>query len=276
VALGARGQDLGALTADLQAQIAARGQNLGALQGNQQAGISTRGQDIQQEANLLGANTAMRQQDLGALTGDADRNLAAQQLGLQGQLGFGQLQNQATGMGLGALAQANQQALMGEGMAQDATNNIWNLRQSQNNTQIMADAGLQQQAMINNAQPSFWEKAGLAGMANLGPMTGGLMTVLSDATAKTDIKPLDAIGEHLRGAPGYRYRYKDGVGEDTAVEHAGPMAQDLERGPFGKALVRRGPDGLRRVDAGRLSLVNHAALSSMRSELDRIKDALEL
>lgn len=298
-ALGARGQDLGALSADQQAAIAARGQNLSALQGNQQAGLTTRGQDIQATSDLNAINTTRRGQDLSALTSDADRNLAAQQLSLQGQLGFGGLANDARGQGLNYLSQANQQAMMGEGMAQDAINNTWNLRQSGWNAQIAADAGLQAQAMANNAQPSFWERLALAGVGAAGSAGGGLLgnaALMSDERVKTDIAPVgsgkhrsifadaplearqphdsDSLADHLRGAPGYRYRYREGFGEDAGVEHAGPMAQDLERGPFGKALVKQGPDGIRRVDTARLSLVNHAALSSMRSELDRLKQEL--
>jgi hypothetical protein len=277
-ALGARGQDLGALSADLQAQIAARGQNLGALQGNQSAQIAARGQDVTQQGNVLGANTALRGQDLSALQGDQNAALAAQGLNLQAGLGYGQLQNQATGMGLNYLQGANQQALTGEALAQDALNTRQNNWFSYLNAQTAADAGIQQQHVANQGGLSFGQQAALAGIGAFGAMGGGgLSLIASDERVKTDIAPLDAIGDHLRGAPGYRYRYKEGngVGEDPRVEHAGPMAQDLERGPFGKALVKHGPDGVRRVDTGRLSLVNHAALSSMRSELDRIKALLE-
>lgn len=271
-----RGQDLSALQGDQGAAIAARGQNLSALQGNQSTQLGARGQNVQQEANVLGANTALRGQDLSALTSDADRNLAAQQLQANTQLGYGALQNQAQGMGLNFLQATNQQAMLGEGMAQDAINNNANNLTSINNANTMADAGIQQQIIQNQGQPSFGQRAALAGIGAVGSAAGGAMSVmLSDERAKTDISPLDAIGDHLRGAPGYRYRYKEGVGEDTSVEHAGPMAQDLERGPFGKALVRKGPDGLRRVDTGRLTLVNHAALASMRGELDRIRSMLD-
>ncbi len=167
---------------------------------------------------------------------------------------------------------------MGEGMAQDAINNTWDNRQSGYNAELAANAGLMQQQMANEGQPSFWERMALAGVGAAGSAGGGLLgnaALMSDERVKTDIAPLDSpVDDHLRGAPGYRYRYKDGFGEDASVEHAGPMAQDLERGPFGRALVKRGPDGIRRVDTARLSLVNHAALASMRSELDRLKAEL--
>jgi hypothetical protein len=276
-ALGARGQDLSGLTADQGAGLTARGQNLSAMQGNQAAQLGARGQNVTQEGNILGANTALRGQDLTAVTGDADRNLAAQQLSLQGQLGFGGLQNEATGQGLQFLGQANQQALMGEGMAQAATSDWNNMVAGINNTNVMADAAILQANNQIKAQPSFWERMGVAGVGGAMQGLGGGASALSDERAKTDIHRADSpIDAHLRGAPGYRYRYREGFGEDTEAEHAGPMAQDLERGPFGKALVKKGADGYRRVDTGRLTLVNHAALSSMRGELDRIKESLGL
>jgi hypothetical protein len=276
-ALGARGQDLGALTADQGAAINARGQNLSALQGNQAAQLGMRGQNVTQEGNILGANTTYRAQDLANATSNADRNMAAQQLSLQGQLGYRGLANDANALGLNYLSQANQQALGAEGLAQDATNQHQGRMNALDLAHINGGYGV---TGINNqiaAQPSFGQQMALAGVGALGNAAGGALAklVTSDERAKTDIAPLDALGDHLRSAPGYRYRYKEGFGEDASTEHAGPMAQDLERSPFGKSLVQRGPDGLRRVDTGRLTLVNHAALSSMRSELDRIKARLD-
>ncbi len=96
----------------------------------------------------------------------------------------------------------------------------------------------------------------------------------SDERAKTDIKPLDALAEHLRAAPGYSYKYKPGFGEDPKVERAGPMAGDLRKSPFGKDLVKRGRDGFDKIRVDRLTLVNHAGLAAMRSELDALKAQL--
>src|SRR5688572_9575206 len=177
VALGARGQNLQGLTADQSASIAARGQNLSALQGNQATALGMRGQNVAQEGNILGANTAMRGQDLTAVTGDADRNLAAQQLALQGKLGFGGLQNQASGQGLDFLSNANQQALGAEGMAQAATmankQNLLNLQlgnqandTSRANTNTMAAA----QAA---SQPSFLQSLLPVGGTIAGAILGG-------------------------------------------------------------------------------------------------------
>lgn len=182
-ALGARGQDLSGLSSDQSADIAARGQNLSALQGNQQAGITARGQNIAQEGNILGANTTMRGQDLSAVTGDADRNLAAQQLALQGKLGYGGLQNQATGQGLQYLSTANQQALGAEGLKQGTIDSEIGRQEAalgRDSQERMAAMSRQAQIQAANASgPSIWQTAlpvaGMIGGAILGgPIGAGI------------------------------------------------------------------------------------------------------
>lgn len=282
-----RGQNLSALQGDqstalgreglaAQTALGARGQDLSLLQGNQSTALGARGQDVTRELGLQNVNLGMRGQDAGVLMGDADRNLAAQRLGLDAGLGYGGLANTASGQGLQFLNNANQQGIMAQGMQNDLLQSQLQNQTSLVNQERAAQAGIQQASMAPEPL-GFWEQLALntVGGVAQGGAAAGVTALLSDERAKTDISPLDAIAEHLRGAPGYRYRYKPGVGEDSAVEHAGPMAQDLERGPFGKALVKQGPDGFKRVDTGRLSLVNHAALASMRSELDRLKAQLE-
>jgi hypothetical protein len=283
-----RGQNLSALQGDqstalgreglaAQTALGARGQDLSLLQGNQSTALGARGQDVTRELGLQNVNLGMRGQDAGVLMGDADRNLAAQRLGLDAGLGYGNLANTASGQGLQFLNNANQQGMMTQGMQNDLLQSQLQNQTSLQNTETAGRYGIKAADASKPEQMGFWEQLALntVGGVAQGGSAAGVTALLSDERAKTDISPLDAIAEHLRGAPGYRYRYKPGVGEDPGVEHAGPMAQDLERGPFGKALVKPGPDGFKRVDTGRLSLVNHAALASMRSELDRLKAQLE-
>jgi hypothetical protein len=105
---------------------------------------------------------------------------------------------------------------------------------------------------------------------------------ISDERAKTDITPLAAVKQAAespiadlhRKAKGYQYRYKAGVGQDTDTVHWGPMAGDLQKSPIGKSLVKTLPSGLRVVDANRLTMTNHAAISEMRSELDGLRKLL--
>jgi hypothetical protein len=287
--LGARGQDLSALQGDqstalgreglaAQTALSGRGQDLSLLQGNQATALGARGQDVQRELGLQNVNLGMRGQDASVLTADADRNLAAQQLELNAGLGYGGLANDARGQGLQYLSQANQQGVMSQGLANDMSSNLMNNYTSMSNAQTAADAGLAIQNAQNAGQPSFGESLAIAGMQSAPALAGPLMAAFSDERAKTDIS-LDSIkaslDEHLRAAPGYGYRYRPGFGEDTETERAGPMAQDLEKSPFGRDIVKSGPGGYKVVDTSRLALVNHAALSSMRSELDNLKAQLE-
>lgn len=290
-ALAGRGQNLAALQGDqstalgreglaAQTALGARGQNLSLLQGNQATALGARGQDVSRELGLANVNLGMRGQDAGVLAADADRQLAAQRMNLDAGLGYGGLANQATGQGLQYLSQANQQGLLGQQMSNDMAQNLMNNYTSMANQERAAQAGVD----VVNAQaansPSFWEQLALntAGGAASGGAAGLMSLAFSDERAKEDIT-LDGIkaqlDEHLRSAPGYGYRYRPGFGEDTETDRAGPMAQDLEKSPFGKDIVRLGADGYRRVDTSRLALVNHAALAGMRSELDELKRQLE-
>jgi hypothetical protein len=94
-----------------------------------------------------------------------------------------------------------------------------------------------------------------------------IATALSDKRAKTDVKPkslADAIGEQVHGVT---FEYKPGA--EDGGRHFGVLADELERVIPG--VVRKGGDGLKRVDTGQLSLANVALISEM---ADRIK-ALE-
>jgi len=309
-AVNQRGQDLGALTADQQASVAARGQNLSALQGNQstaaqmglgnlqaqlgargqdlsllqgnqQTALGARGQDVSRELGIANVNMGMRGQDAGVLMADADRNLAGQRLGLDAGLGYGGLANQANATGLNFLSQANQQGLAGQGLANDLTQSLLANQTSLINTDVGGRYGVRSADAGSPDQMGFGEQLALNTIGGLAGGAGQALgkVALSDERAKESIQGLDSIkaklDEHLRAAPAHGYRYRPGFGEDTETERAGPMAQDLERSPFGRDIVKVGADGYRRVDTGRLALVNHAALSSMRSELDALKKQLE-
>jgi len=88
--------------------------------------------------------------------------------------------------------------------------------------------------------------AAQAKSAGTGAILGGLASLfsLSDKTAKRDIKKVGS----LKGHPLYEYRYK---GEhDDGRKHIGVMAQEVEKKR--PDVVRRGSDGLRRVNYGAL------------------------
>lgn len=72
--------------------------------------------------------------------------------------------------------------------------------------------------------------------------------------------------------PAYSYDYKDpnAPGAEPGQQF-GPMAQDLEKTPAGKSVVSTGKDGKKRIDAGRLTLMNASETSKLRGEVDRLK-----
>lgn len=70
------------------------------------------------------------------------------------------------------------------------------------------------------------------------------------------------------------YEYRPGIAGQPGAppgRHTGVLAQDLERTPAGAATVQPGPDGMKRVDPGRLSLL----LAAADAEQERRLRALE-
>lgn len=83
-------------------------------------------------------------------------------------------------------------------------------------------------------------------------------------------------GMDLRAAKGYAYDYKNPDAKGAAPgRHVGPMAQDLEH-TVAKNAVITGPDGMKKVDTGRLALVNTAALAEEQKRLDRLEAIAKL
>lgn len=95
----------------------------------------------------------------------------------------------------------------------------------------------------------------------------------SDERAKNSGGKMSAM-DVFRKTPGYSYEYKHGMmgAPGTAPgKHFGPMAQDLEKTPAGKSVVKPGPDGMKRVDTSRLALLQSAALHDIVKRLDKME-----
>jgi hypothetical protein len=129
-----------------------------------------------------------------------------------------------------------------------------------------------------------------ADMAMTGSLIGSGVSMMSDIRAKENIRPASAasIIERLdetygreeadvgpggprvdmRQASSNAYDYKDpSMG---AGSHVGPMAQELEQTAAAGA-VTTGPDGMKRVDPGRLTMVNTSAIGEQQRRLDRLE-----
>lgn len=74
----------------------------------------------------------------------------------------------------------------------------------------------------------------------------------------------------LADAGSYSYEYKNpGAAGAATGRHAGPMAQELEGIP---GVVRPGPDGLKRVDTGRLALATASATGDQERRLRALEE----
>jgi len=269
--LGARGQNLQGLTADQSAQLGMRGQNLSALQGNQATALGTRGQDVTQELGLAGTNATIRGQDINALTSDADRALQAQQLALEGQLGYGRLGNEAMGQGLDFLGRAGDQALTGENIAQNTYNQGANRDVQLTLGNQASDTSRQNTIDQINAQPTFLEQLAVntAGGAIGGISSAGTKAALaSDRAAKVEIADAtDAdLEELLELFEPQTFEYAD-PSAHGAGRFFGGMAQDLQQSRLGRTMVVRRPDGFLGVDDARAGMAALAAVAMIHRKL---------
>lgn len=78
--------------------------------------------------------------------------------------------------------------------------------------------------------------------------------------------------------PAFTYKYKEGQQDPNAVaradgqdDYVGPMAQDMLKNRVTSPAVLKGEDGLLRVDTGRLTLGNTAALSDLARQVEELK-----
>ncbi len=129
--------------------------------------------------------------------------------------------------------------------------------------------------------------AGMAGMmsderskkriAELEDLNDQYASLLDTPAATANVKPkappaadLDRSNARALGEAGsYSYEYKDpGAPGAAPGRHAGPMAQELEGIP---GVVGAGPDGLKRVDTGRLALATASATGDQERRLRRLE-----
>lgn len=89
---------------------------------------------------------------------------------------------------------------------------------------------------------------------------------LSDEKAKKAIEK----------TPGYSFQYKDpdAMGADAGMQY-GIMAQDLEKTPAGRTVVKKMPDGTRMVDTSRLALLEAGAMNAKMKQDEKRFSALE-
>lgn len=92
------------------------------------------------------------------------------------------------------------------------------------------------------------------------------------------------LSRDFSAIPAHSWKYKEPWAEEANVtrglppgdeygrrRQVGPMAQDLERVPATRHAVKEGPDGVKRVDAGRLTMTNTAAIGDLSRRLDELE-----
>lgn len=253
-------QGLDSSIAAQRAQAAsARGVSPGLAQRLAAQGIAGAQMDVTRQGSLLRA--AEQQQAYGALgqllagVRSQDQSGAQAQAGLNQQTslanaGFQQqagLANQSAELANRAQMDAAASGYLGMGMNREAQQagmyggleNIWS-QERMNQANINA-----QQQMAEEARKFNWNQlygqvagAGIGGIAQ-----GAGMALASDRRIKEDVKPgHGASKEFLEGLKSYRFKYK---GDDT--EHLGVMAQDVEKTPGGRGMVRE-VEGVKMID----------------------------
>ena len=260
--------------------------------------------DFMRSSNQAGIQAANQQLDQGARAATNQAQLASRQAGLtKGQAAMNaagaanqMYQNnwnnavQQGAQNYGNAAQMNQQQK--QGAADNSMNLMGQAQQGQANA-------MGTQAAVGSRQVSDFDRnMGIisgAGQAALGIASafygsdergkkeiepandwyGGIMKKLdamygsySDVRAKeTTPGTDDMIADVAERINNYTYRYKPGMGEDTSVEYSGPMAQELLQVDGYRSCVFEGPDGLLKVDTGRLALVNAGMVSDLSKRL---------
>jgi hypothetical protein len=137
--------------------------------------------------------------------------------------------------------------------------NAFNANQAKSNALLgNAGSGLMGIGQGLMSAPSASIQMPQVGGGNLSPM------ITSDKNEKESLKAMEE-------APGYSYNYKDpdAMGATSGRQY-GVMAQDLEKTPAGRSVVRE-VNGHKMVDTSRLTLVNTAAMNAL---VDRVS-ALE-
>lgn len=115
--------------------------------------------------------------------------------------------------------------------------------------------------------------AGMAGGIATAP-AGSRANPTSDRRAKFDIRDPDLrdLQDFLGKTKGKLFKYKDPHKDGRRTgDNYGPMAQDLAKSKIGRTVVTKDAEGTLRVDAARLALADHAALSEVARELAELR-----
>ncbi len=265
------------------------------------AGANRTAQGVQAQATARGTQemAQTRAQDemaagqlrLGAASGIAD--LAKQRTENEVALG-----DQAVRVGTANLQAAMQQYGIDANIGQAEKESLRNLGVAMANVDMeryktdvgyreSVDQGIIQKYVSNNAlqgvlaqieaQEGISGGEALMGLLGAAAGVGQGFAMKSDRRSKYAVRApkLAELREFLSTSGGahYRYRSPNAPGQ-RAGENFGPMAQDLRKSKIGRTVVVEKADGLY-VDAARLALADHGALSALSKQVERLARRLE-
>lgn len=191
---------------------------------------------------------------------------AAKQGGQQGAQTYGNLYNNAYNTGAGTLANlSGSYNQVGIGNTQAGIGALQTAAGQQGNIQQASSA--QQGALIGGIASAV--QAAIPALNT---------AIQSDETKKRDIKPISNGGDFLNAVfskvKPYQYKYKDSsVAADGGQEHAGVMAQDLEKTPL-KGAVMDTPNG-KMVDPGQMTMGNTAMIGELNEKMNKLMNYMK-
>jgi hypothetical protein len=278
-------RQLAALNAAMGGAGAIRGADTAAAQVAQ----GTRAQDlqaqgVQDQRSQFGTTSQLQQTQLNdqARQGLLNTGLGYEQMGLQGELGYGQLGQNALNsqadyeleqqkMGLDA-AKANQSADLEKdggigGMLSSAAGAVFSLSDERLKKDIKAEQALSR-ALGHHRNGSDWVGNAPDRVDRLKKNTAAARA-LSRALGKGGGE-LDTLGN----APAYSYKYKDPTMPGTRPgTQRSSMAQDLERGPHGDRVVKNTPQG-KMVNYDEVMKLTPGALTELNQRLQALEKSL--
>jgi hypothetical protein len=271
-AAGARGgaaalTGAGRQAVGVQAQTAARGaQDI--VEQRRRDDIQATSQGLQAISGAAGIGTQLAQNEIAL----GDQAIKAAEVNLRGYLG-----NQELG-------QREKESL--RQFALEASKIDMQRYQTDMQYRQSVDANLTQKYIANTqlegvfAKINAEEGIGAADwlMGAVGLASGAASAVAAGAASDERVKhkraapSLGVLREFVSAGKGEFYEYTDTKIPGTREgKNFGPMAQDLQRTAIGRTLVKPGPDGVLRVDTGRLALADHSAISHLASRLQRLE-----
>lgn len=227
-----QGQVLDARKAVVDATSRVRDQDITVLRENLGAQVQTLGLNDQQVRFFTGLGEAARQQGIDAM-------MQAQSKGIDAQVAAAQVQAQFAQLAWSMLAADQQVELQ----------------------RIAIEQGID----LANAEQKNKFVGQVLGFLGTGVTAAG---AASDRRVKTNIKKVKSMADELRRTAGHSWDYKSpekhGKGRFT-----GPMAQDLEKSEAFRSAVKE-VNGVKMVDATRLTMTHHAALHDLQKQIDRL------